>query len=204
MVAAASPDPGWRAQHDWALARRCGTDRAAREAVYRTHVQAVYGVVYRICGSAADAEDIVQDTFIEAFRCIGSYSGRGSLVGWLRRLAIRKAVTFKRQQRSRGPHLGLVGDAHDEGPHAAARLSARARLQRVYELLDEIPEERRVVFILHEVEGYRLPEVAALLGISVTAAKKRVWRARREVHAAARKDPLLAGVVPTSDEGGAL
>ncbi len=58
-------------------------------------------------------------------------------------------------------------------------------------LVQRLPETRRAVFLLHEVEGYPLAEVAAMLDISVTAAKKRVWRARRELQRMARRDPML-------------
>ncbi|MCB9557922.1 MAG: RNA polymerase sigma factor [Deltaproteobacteria bacterium] len=183
---------------DRELARRCIDDTAARAELYRRYADQVYRLACRIVGNRALAEDVVQDTFVEAFRCIGSYSGRGPLGGWIRRLAIRNACNRQRRMRSRPTELSLVD--FDRGQSPEGKLGARSLLRVIERHLQQMPQKRRLVYLLHEVEGYRLSEVAALLDISLTAAKKRVWRARRMLHKALANDPELAELLPSLTE----
>jgi RNA polymerase sigma-70 factor (ECF subfamily) len=159
--------------------------------VFRRHADTVYRLAHRLLGSGADADDVVQETFIEVFRSIHRYRGEASLSSWLHRIAVRTAGHHRKRIRRHAPRLHLVPKAGEErDPETDA--DGRRVTARVEALLDRLAESRRAVFVLHEVEGYSLPETAALLGISVTAAKKRVWRARRDLERLARTDPMLA------------
>ena len=192
-----SKDPAarirWR--QDLVLARRCGDDALAREELFREHCNAVYRLAYRLLGNPLDAEDVVQETFIAVFASLHSFRGEASLRSWLHRITVRTAGHYRRRTRRKGMvTLSIVGDVSCEGTSEdpSRTADARAALKHLRSLLDRIMESRRSVFILHEVEGYSLPEAAALLNISVTAAKKRVWRARRDLERLAEGDDLLA------------
>ncbi len=189
------PEVRSRWRQDLALARRCQEDAGAREELFRDHCDAVYRLAFRLLGNAQDAEDVVQESFIAVFGSLRSFRGEASLRSWVHRITVRTAGHYRRRSRKKGTvALSLVpedaGDQRSEDPSRTA--DARAALERLKKLLDNIVESRRAVFILHEVEGYSLPEAAALLDISVTAAKKRVWRARRDLERLARGDSVLA------------
>jgi RNA polymerase sigma-70 factor, ECF subfamily len=191
------PDQPWAtAEADRSLARRCATDEAAREEVFRSHAQAVFRLARRLLGSRVDAEDVLQEVFIDVFASIGGYRGEAPLRSWIYRIAVRRAL---RHRRRASPTLELLQDG--EGTDGAAAADSRSTLRHLNTLLGRLSEDRRVMFILHEVEGYSLPEAAALAGISVTAAKKRVWRARRELERLAHGDPALAPLFQRGDRG---
>ena len=183
----------WR--EDLVLARRCAHEPGAREELFRTHSSTVYRLAYRLLGNTQDAEDVVQESFIAVFASLHSFRGEASLSSWLHRITVRTAGHYRRKARRKGTApLSLVpedlreGNSEDPGRTA----DARTALTHLREVLAKVGEGRRAVFLLHEVEGYSLPETAALLDISVTAAKKRVWRARRDLERLAKGDPVLA------------
>lgn len=178
---------------DLALARRCAGEEAARQQVFRVHADAVFRLAWRLLGNRTDAEDVLQEVFIQVFASIDSYRGEASLRSWLHRVTVRTAGRYRRRATRRREQLELViAEAEPQAADLQRRVESREVLVRLWGLLDHVVDRRRVVFILHEVEGYSLPEAAALLDISVTAAKKRVWRARRDLEKLAGGDPLLA------------
>lgn len=186
----ASRQPGSSAAEigdDLALARRCAGELKAREELFRLHAPPVFRLARRLLGNSADAEDVVQDVFIDVFASIDRYRGEAPLRSWIYRIAVRRAL---RQKRRPAP-ASLAPTGEEAATDGVATLDGRSLLKRVTVLLDRLSVERRAIFILHEVEGFSLPEASALLGISLTAAKKRVWRARRELERLACNDPAL-------------
>ena len=184
-----------RWQEDLVLARKCLEDPVAREELFRAHSDTVYRLAYRLLGNPQDAEDVVQESFIAVFSSLHSFRGEASLRSWLHRITVRTAGHYRRKNRRKGTaSLSLVsedvqeGNAEDPGRTA----DARAAIEHLRKVLNNVGEGRRAVFMLHEVEGHSLPEAAALLDISVTAAKKRVWRARRDLERLAKGDPVLS------------
>lgn len=177
------------------MARRCADESSAREELFRTHADAVYRLAYRLLGNTQDAEDVVQESFIAVFASLQSFRGEASLRSWLHRITVRTAGHYRRKARRKGTApLSLVPEELRQGHSAdpGRTADARAALRQLREVLGKVGQGRRAVFLLHEVEGYSLPEAAALLDISVTAAKKRVWRARRDLERLAKGDPVLA------------
>ncbi len=173
-------------EEDLALARRCVHELEARSELFRRHAPVVYRLARRLLGNPSDAEDVVQEVFIDVFASLERYRGEAPLKSWIYRIAVRRALRHRR--RPAPVPLEVVGEVAIDG---SSTLDSRSLLRRVTRLLDGLSEDRRAIFILHEVEGHSLPEAAALLGISLTAAKKRVWRARRELERLARGDPAL-------------
>ncbi len=178
-------------QEDLRLAQCCVKDRASRAKVYKRHAAAVYRLVHRILGNPSDAEDVMQEVFMAVFASIHNYRGEAPLASWIRRITVRTTFHLlkKRPPRASLESVERLPEQHAD-PFGA--LSNRALCRRIYQLLNRLNPKLRMVFVLHEVEGYSLPEAAALLNISVTAAKKRVWRARQELEGFCRKDGLLS------------
>jgi RNA polymerase sigma-70 factor (ECF subfamily) len=143
--------------------------------LYHAHAAAVYGTALRITGNAADAEDVLQDVFVGLPEALAGFQGRGSMEGWLRRLAARLALTRLRMRKRRAevplPAPGERGHPGTPDRDAADRLA----LDRAVAAL---PESLRVVFVLKEVEGYAHEEIAALLHTSAGACQVRLHRAR--------------------------
>jgi RNA polymerase sigma-70 factor (ECF subfamily) len=173
---------------DEELVRRLvGGDRWAKEALYRRYVRIVWSTALRLCGSRADADDIAQDTFIEALRDVSALRDVEALRPWLLRIAVHQAQRrFRRRSLLR--RLGF-GSGDDEASLAAladpaASPELRAELSRVDRALADASVAERFTWILRHVEGNTLEEVAALSECSLATAKRRLQRVNAAVLAA--------------------
>jgi RNA polymerase sigma-70 factor (ECF subfamily) len=149
-------------------------------------------------GSNSHIEDLLQDSFVEIFRSLGSYRGEARLTTWADRVAARVAYRhFAREKKRRlsasaAVELCLVGSAEDDVMH-------REGLRRVYRVLGELKPSQRIAFTLFAIDGRSLKEVADTMDASLVATKSRVWRARRELAAAARSDTILASYLSAEE-----
>ena len=154
-------------------------DMRAHEIIYRAFATPVYSVCLRFTKAPAQAEDLVQETFIEIMRSIGGFRGDAALGSWIRRIAVTKALMFLRSAwTKRGQALGedwhdvTEGDALSHGisrhPDDALDLDAA---------LVSLPEVTRVVVWLHDVEGYTHKEIADLMGKTESFSKSQLSRA---------------------------
>jgi RNA polymerase sigma-70 factor (ECF subfamily) len=156
-------------------------DVQAFEELYTRHSSRIYTVAYRMTGSAADAEDLLQDIFLQAYRRLRSYRGEAAFGTWLYRLAVNACVDHLRSRQS---HEQAATDSLDEGnglDPAADRTwrpdtaVARMDLERAVE---QLPPSYRAAFVLHDIEGLGHHEVGSLLGIAEGTSKSLVHKAR--------------------------
>ena len=171
-------------------------DVAAQRVLFRREYARVNATVYRIVGSARDADDLVQETFIAVFRGLARFRGDSKLSTWIDRIAVR--VVFHRIREERGKTsvpLDVVGDVEGAGGSMDAQAHARDGLRRLYATLAELSPESRTAFALFAIDGRSIEEVAKLTQTSFVAAKCRIWRARRQVMKRASEDPVLAELV---------
>jgi len=145
-------------------------DPAAQEALYRAFESPVYNLARRICRTTEDAEDVLQETFLEVFRSIGNYRGEGSLWGWVRTIASSKALMRLRRNRYRETDE-LQDDVMPlRREDAALRMDLEAALER-------LSATSRAVVWLHDVEGYTHEEIAAMMEKTVSFSKSQLARA---------------------------
>jgi RNA polymerase sigma-70 factor (ECF subfamily) len=182
------------AERDERLARRAADgDRAAFDEIVRRHRDRVYAVGLRICGNEADAEDVLQETFLAAWRALGGFGGRAQLSTWLYRIATNRALDLVRGRRPQMPLEAVPEPAFptDAVEGAATRRAVLAALAR-------LTEEFRAAAVLGDVLGLTPTEVAAVLEVPVGTAKSRLFRARsllaRELEAGGREPHTPAGV----------
>ncbi len=184
-------DPLLRRLADRDLAARCvAGDEMSQRAFFAEHKRRVHYVLYRVVGSNRDMDDLAQDAFIEIFRSLPGFRGESSLATWIDRICVR--VARRHITTRRPPHLELVSVIDDPARGPDRHAEAREALRRLYTALDRCEASHRVAFVLHEVDGRPLREVAALMEASVVATKLRVWRTRKRIEEAARKDAALA------------
>lgn len=154
------------------LARVAAGDLAALGELYEGHAERAYQLAYRMTGSVADAEDIVQDLFIGVPQALRSLQTAGSFGPWFKKCTARITLMHLRATRRRR-EIQLQPDwvAGSITPWAD-RLDLETALQR-------LPDHLRVVAILKEIEGFRHVEIAELLGITAAMSRARMMRARR-------------------------
>jgi RNA polymerase sigma-70 factor (ECF subfamily) len=170
---------------DILVARARAGDEEALEALFRAFETPVYNLARRMLRNAEDAEDVVQDTFLEVVRSIKQYRGEGHLWGWIRQIAASKALMrIRREQVRTADELQeeMVGRA---GP--AGAVGAGIDLERAFEGLSETS---RAVVWLHDVEGYTHEEIAELMGKTVSFSKSQLARAHARLRRKLGEGPV--------------
>ena len=170
-------------------------DVAAQRALFRREYPRVNATVYRLVGSARDADDLVQETFIAVFRGLARFRGDSKLATWIDRIAVRVVFHHIRARGKTPVPLDVIGDVEASGGTTDAQAHARDGLRRLYGALAELTPEARTAFALFAIDGRSINEVAQLTQTSFVAAKCRIWRARREIMKRAKVDPVLAELV---------
>lgn len=152
--------------------------------LYERYAPVVHRAAYRLTASRADADDVLQDVFVGLPEALRQYGGRGSLEGWLRKVAVRTAL-----MRIRGSSRRREVPLDDVSP-AAPRSDPGAGIDRaaLESALAALPASLRVVFVLKEVEGYSHAEIAALLRIGEGASEVRLHRARKSLRTLLNED----------------
>jgi RNA polymerase sigma-70 factor (ECF subfamily) len=169
-------------------------DPGSLEPLMARFASRVYRVAGRICASAADAEEVVQDVFLTLFQKAGSFEGRAALSTWLYRITVNASLNKRRGKRSEVEQPldellpSYLPDGHRQGDRSylladwssmpdAALLSREGR-DVIRAAVDRLPQNYRAVLLLRDVEELSSEEVAEILGESVASVKSRLHRAR--------------------------
>ena len=156
-------------------------DRAAFAALVREHQDEVYTLARRLVGDHHLASDVAQEALIRAWRALPTFRGDARLSTWLYRITVNTAWTLKaRARRHQGvsieDHLEMAAPPGPDHPEVAGEIvELRGRLRFA---LDRLPDSQREVVVLKDIYGWSHGEIAESMGISVTAAKVRLHRAR--------------------------
>ena len=186
---------------DSALVERISTgDQLAFEAVMRKYNGKLYRIARAILKNDSDAEDVLQDAYLDAYRHIGEFRGGSELATWLTRIVINQALMRVRKERRRSSIIPFrsalmhetdspeaqVPDQQSESPSASAiRAETRRMLER---RIDELPVAFRTVFIMREVEEMSVEETARCLSITPATVRTRLFRARTLLREALARD----------------
>ena len=167
---------------DAAIAAGClAGDLQAYERLYKLHGARMKNLARNLLGSAMDAEDAVQDTFLKIQRGIGSFRGQSAFVTWVFRILVNTCHDLRRSRVRRKEQTR--DDSNDSAPRPEPRApgahpSVRMALERA---LAALTQHQRDVFLLYEVEGFRHAEIATMLEISETASKNTLFQAKKNL-----------------------
>jgi RNA polymerase sigma-70 factor (ECF subfamily) len=168
---------------DLALVERIRSgDQGAFEALYRQHATRLYNLASRMTGGQAEADDLLQDVFLLAYRKIGSFRGESTLGTWLYRLAMNHCLDVLRNRQTRMGQQTESMDEPDAAPVASPVpvLSAVSRID-LERAIESLPPACRAAFLPHDVEGFGHTEVGELLGVSEGTSKSQVHKARMRI-----------------------
>lgn len=176
-VALAVPLPAGVASavSDDLVARSQDGDRAAFEALYRAHVGRVYALCLRLTADRMHAEELTQDTFVQAWRRLTTFRGESAFASWLHRIAVNAALGEHRSTQRRERRVLPLAEpppGRSEGADAGLTLD----LERA---ISALPPGARAVFVLHDIEGYAHQEIAGMMGVAAGTSKAQLHRARR-------------------------
>jgi RNA polymerase sigma-70 factor (ECF subfamily) len=179
---------------DVLLVDRClGGEQAAARELFRRHRTRVHASLFRVLGTNRDMDDLMQEAFLQVFQSLRAWRAEASLATWIDRIAVRVAYRWLRTKKGTPVTFELVEDdaVVPASLGGARRQGARDAVRRLYVALDQLSPAARVAFALFAIDGRPVAEVAEVTGASVTATKVRLWRARRQLDAAAAADPVL-------------
>jgi RNA polymerase sigma factor (sigma-70 family) len=172
-------------------------DQAAFERLMRRYNSRLFRIARAILKDDADAEDAVQDAYLEAYRHIGEFRGQSQVATWLTRIAINQALMrLRRHKRERVvvPFPAQSGntvasDVVDHKAESPAAATLRAEIRNVVESrIDELPPAFRAVFVMRDVEEMTVQETAECLGIPAATVRTRLFRARALLREALTRD----------------
>jgi len=162
-------------EHELIAQVRAG-DAAAERRLYDRHVDRIYRLAYRLTGDDTLAQDLTQDTFIRAFERLDGFRGESAFGTWLHAIAmsvilngLRKVKRFRQREADLDDAAAIGADPADADPDLKHKL-ARA--------VDALPQKYKVVFVLHDVEGYTHEEIGQVLGVPPGTSKAQLFRAR--------------------------
>lgn len=159
------------------LVKEClKNNRAAQKQLYHLHAPAMLGVCYRYTKSLADAEDVLQESFLRVFNYLHQYKGDGELGAWIRRIVVTTALNYLKRN-AKYQH-DLVFDKIEMHPVADDNPGEILDTKELAALIQQLPTGYQAIFNLHAVEGYSHVEIGALLGITDGTSRSQYARAR--------------------------
>ncbi|HVL67762.1 MAG TPA: sigma-70 family RNA polymerase sigma factor [Vicinamibacterales bacterium] len=174
-------------------------DSEAFRALVERHSRAVYRLAYRMTGSQQDAEDVVQETFLRAYRQLGRFESRANFGTWVHRIAVNCSIDLIRSR----PHREAAHDTMDleqfgpaiESTDAAGASPERLMLstevqERIGEAMNGLSRMERAAFMLRHFEGRSIEEISRSLGLKTNATKHSIFRAVRKMRIAL--EPLVS------------
>jgi RNA polymerase sigma-70 factor (ECF subfamily) len=181
-VLMAAPAIAPRTGDEALIERTLAGDERAFTALYRNHVDRVFGLLTRLVGPVPEREDLVQQAFVDIYRALPGFRGEAAFSTFVYRIVTR--IAYDHLSRRRRASLAL-DDAWDElvadEPSPAERAQKRRDLERAFELLGRLKPKKRIAFVLVVVQGMSLREAADAIGATPDAVKQRVLHARREL-----------------------
>jgi RNA polymerase sigma factor (sigma-70 family) len=152
-------------------------ERKAQRLLYQKYSGKLMGMCLRYAANRAEAEDILQESFIKIFFAIRNFSGSGSFEGWLKKITVNTAITHYHAN-LKFRHYTEIGDYAGSEPESSGFDERRFTAEELMNVLNELPAGYRIVFNLYAMEGYLHKEIADMLGIDAGTSKSQYSRAR--------------------------
>jgi RNA polymerase sigma factor (sigma-70 family) len=165
------------------LIKRCiaGESRAEFE-LYKQYAKAMYNVCLRICNHETEAQDILQEAFITAFKKIASFRQESTFGAWLKKIVVNTAINYVRKRRIDFAQIEQVRGVEDETEkHNNIQEQETYQVEQVKTAIRKLPDGFRVVLSLYLLEGYDHAEIAEVLSISESTSKSQYNRAKAKL-----------------------
>jgi RNA polymerase sigma-70 factor (ECF subfamily) len=164
------------------IARALARDPSAERELYEAHGDRVYRLAYRMTGDVTLAEECVQDTFVRVFDRLREFRGDSALGTWIHAVATSVILNCLRKVKrlnAREVPVEAAGQVRSEGRRTEPDLK-----QRLREAIEALPAKLRMVFVMHDVEGFTHDEIGGALGMPVGTSKVHLFRARARLREA--------------------
>jgi RNA polymerase sigma-70 factor (ECF subfamily) len=170
-------------------------DAASFEHLYQLHSRRVYALCLRMVGNPSDAEDLMQEAFLQLFRKIGTFRGESAFSTWLHRMTVNVVLMRLRKKTLPAASLEETTEPDEEtgGPRKDIgapdlRLSGAVDRVNLERSIEKLPPGYRTVFVLHDVQGFEHNEIAGIMGCSVGNSKSQLHKARTRLRELLQED----------------
>lgn len=185
MADARKPE-GSRLSEAQAIERAKQGDAAAFETLYHLHKRRVYSLCLRMTANTAAAEDLTQEAFLQLFRKIGTFRGESAFSTWLHRMAVNVVLMQLRKKGLSVVSLEESMESEEEAPRKEpgaedVNLAGSIDRLRLENAVGSLPPGYRMIFLLHDVEGYEHNEIAGMVGCSIGNSKSQLHKARMKL-----------------------
>ena len=158
------------------LIDRCKVgDIKAQYSLYKLYSKSLYNVAMRFMNNKMDADEIVQDTFITAFKKMENFEGKGAFGQWLKRIAINNCISVLRKRKIHFDDIEAIQVAAGHVEEVDDSVDPKI----VHQAIRELPDKARIVLNLYALEGYKHKEISKILGISESTSKTQYKRAKQ-------------------------
>ncbi len=151
----------------------------AQHQLYQLYAKAMYNICYRMMNNREEAEDMLQETFSEAFMQLGTFRHESSFGAWIKRITINKCINALKKRKAELVPVEVL----PEVPHYENHEEDMPGLtvEKVQQAMEQLPEGYRVVFSLYLLEGYDHAEISQIMGISEATSKSQYSRAKQRI-----------------------
>ena len=162
-------------------------DRLAQHQLYNLYSKAMYNISYRITNNQQDAEDVLQEAFVSAFKSINSFQGRSSFGAWLKKIVVNRAIN---QVRKRKMELVSLENKEEIPVEVVDDRQLVLDIDKIKNAISMLPDGYRVIFSLYLLEGYDHAEIAEILNISESTSKSQYSRSKSKLKQIIKKEML--------------
>jgi RNA polymerase sigma-70 factor (ECF subfamily) len=160
-------------------------DRTAFDRLVLRYQDRLYGSLVHVLGDQADAQDVAQEAFIQAYRNLKGFRGQSAFYSWLYRIALNSSFSLRRRRRptlSIDRQRELLGvDAVDPAGRPECVLEQQEEIALVRQALSDLPEEYRAILVLREFDRHEYEEIAEILNVAIGTVRSRLHRARLQL-----------------------
>ncbi len=165
-------------------------NQSAQMEVYNRYYKAMYNTAYRIVKHSAEAEDIMQESFLKAFTKLHTFRGDVTFGAWLKRIVVNNSIYHYKKQRKKNEVAldGIMYKVEDNDGIASDHVFAEQKAQKVMETMKRLKDNYRISLTLHLIEGYDYEEICSIMNISYANCRTTISRAKESL----RKEMLIA------------
>ena len=150
-------------------------NRESQHVLYELHAPKMLSVCRYYVKDVQKAEEVMLNGFFKAFTHLSTFKNEGSFEGWLRRIMVREAISFLRQQK----HVEFLVDEFEFNQESSNNINSEMEVAEIQQLIDDLPEGYKMVFVMYAIEGYKHQEIADILKISEGTSKSQLFKARQ-------------------------
>lgn len=150
-------------------------NREAQHALYEAHAPKMLSICRYYVKDIQKAEEVMLNGFLKAFTNLKNFKNEGSFEGWLRRIMVREAISFLRQEKK----IEFSLDTFEMNSQYSNNIQTAMEVDEIQQHIDALPEGYKIVFVMYAIEGYKHREIASLLNINEGTSKSQLFKARQ-------------------------